>query len=200
MLTPQEIAARVPADAVLVGEGSELFADTIRAEAQHGLRFERSPPSTPGAGAVARFWHVTLPMLAPTTFFILTISIISGFQTDFSGIHPRADINATDLLFRQEKDSYHAAIGVSSYGERERLLIGLRGHYSRGSILMGDAALQEPGFVSLSQSEWGVSLVLSGRISFRSVANTAARAATPLTQLPGVKDSKKRTKSREEKK
>jgi multiple sugar transport system permease protein len=33
-----------------------------------------------GAGPVQRFWRVTLPLLAPTTFFLLIISIIGSFH------------------------------------------------------------------------------------------------------------------------
>lgn len=33
-----------------------------------------------GAGRWAKFWHITIPMLAPTTFFILIMSMISSFQ------------------------------------------------------------------------------------------------------------------------
>jgi multiple sugar transport system permease protein len=33
-----------------------------------------------GAGRVAQFRHVTLPLLAPTTFFVLIISLINSFQ------------------------------------------------------------------------------------------------------------------------
>ncbi|HXF64023.1 MAG TPA: sugar ABC transporter permease [Caldilineaceae bacterium] len=33
-----------------------------------------------GAGALRRFWHVTLPLLSPTIFFNLLISIIASFQ------------------------------------------------------------------------------------------------------------------------
>src|SRR5262249_58721473 len=33
-----------------------------------------------GAGALQRFRHITLPLLTPTTFFILVISMISSFQ------------------------------------------------------------------------------------------------------------------------
>ena len=33
-----------------------------------------------GAGRWHRFWHITLPLLTPTTFFILVISIIGSFQ------------------------------------------------------------------------------------------------------------------------
>ncbi|MCD6351842.1 MAG: sugar ABC transporter permease [Armatimonadetes bacterium] len=40
-----------------------------------------------GAGWWARLRHVTWPQLAPTTFFILVTSIISGFQGYFVGVH-----------------------------------------------------------------------------------------------------------------
>lgn len=36
-----------------------------------------------GAGPWAKFWAVTWPMISPTTFFILIMSIISGFQSGF---------------------------------------------------------------------------------------------------------------------
>jgi multiple sugar transport system permease protein len=33
-----------------------------------------------GAGAVSRLWYITIPMLAPTTLFLLVIGVISSFQ------------------------------------------------------------------------------------------------------------------------
>jgi multiple sugar transport system permease protein len=36
-----------------------------------------------GAGRWARFWNVTSPQLAPTTFFIVVISVIGGLQSGF---------------------------------------------------------------------------------------------------------------------
>lgn len=33
-----------------------------------------------GAGPWTRFWHITLPLLSPTTFFILVMSVIGSFQ------------------------------------------------------------------------------------------------------------------------
>ncbi len=36
--------------------------------------------SIDGAGSLAKFWHVTLPMLTPTTFFVTVISLINGLQ------------------------------------------------------------------------------------------------------------------------
>jgi multiple sugar transport system permease protein len=34
-----------------------------------------------GASVLQKFWHITLPMLSPTTFFIVIISIINSFQS-----------------------------------------------------------------------------------------------------------------------
>jgi multiple sugar transport system permease protein len=36
-----------------------------------------------GAGPWAKFWSITWPMISPTTFFILIMSIIGGFQSGF---------------------------------------------------------------------------------------------------------------------
>ena len=36
--------------------------------------------SIDGAGAIARFWRITVPLISPATFFVLVISLISSFQ------------------------------------------------------------------------------------------------------------------------
>jgi multiple sugar transport system permease protein len=33
-----------------------------------------------GAGAWQQFWHITVPMLSPTTFFVVVIAVINSFQ------------------------------------------------------------------------------------------------------------------------
>lgn len=40
-----------------------------------------------GAGGWGKFAHITLPMLAPTTFFIAVISVIGGFQGGFGAAY-----------------------------------------------------------------------------------------------------------------
>jgi ABC-type sugar transport system permease subunit len=40
-----------------------------------------------GAGAFARFRHITWPMVSPTTFFIFTMSLIAGFQGGFAAAY-----------------------------------------------------------------------------------------------------------------
>jgi multiple sugar transport system permease protein len=39
-----------------------------------------------GASNWRKFYHITLPMISPTTFFIFTMSIISGFQGSFDSV------------------------------------------------------------------------------------------------------------------
>ena len=36
-----------------------------------------------GAGAWRKFWHITWPMISPTTFFIAVMAVIGGFQGGF---------------------------------------------------------------------------------------------------------------------
>jgi multiple sugar transport system permease protein len=53
-----------------------------------------------GAGPWKRFWHVTLPLLKPTTFFILVTSIIASFQV-FTSIYIMTQggpMRATDVV------------------------------------------------------------------------------------------------------
>jgi len=143
------------------------------------------------ASIVERGRPVTNLSLGTEYFLERDFALIAGLQTDFSGIHPRETSPPTDVLFRQEKDSYHAAIGVSTYGEQGRLLLGIRGQFSRGSVLMADAALQEPAFVALPQSEWALSVVLAGQVSFRTVRD-AARAAAPRGNAGGSERTKRK--------
>ncbi len=40
-----------------------------------------------GASGWQKFWHITWPMLSPTTFFIFTMSLIGGFQGGFDAAY-----------------------------------------------------------------------------------------------------------------
>ncbi len=53
-----------------------------------------------GSGSWNRFWHITLPMLKPTTFFILITSLISSFQV-FTSIYVMTaggPVHSTDVI------------------------------------------------------------------------------------------------------
>jgi hypothetical protein len=124
-------------------------------------------------------------------FLKRNFSIVTGLQTDFSGTYPRVSTVPNEVLFRQQKDSFHAGIGATTYGQAGRLLLGIQGQYSRGTILMADATLAEPKFIALPQREWGLTFVLSGSLSFRAVRDAAARAARPLTRSAESEDKRK---------
>jgi len=40
-----------------------------------------------GANSWQKFWHITWPMIGPTTFFIMIMSIIGGFQSGFDAAY-----------------------------------------------------------------------------------------------------------------
>ena len=44
-----------------------------------------------GANRFQRFWKITVPMLAPTNFFIFTMSVIGGFQGGFDAAYVMTD-------------------------------------------------------------------------------------------------------------
>ena len=115
-------------------------------------------------------------------------SIVGGVQTDFSGIYDRQDTEFADVLFRQNKDTIFGALGVSSYGSLGKLLLGVRGSYSWGSVLIADPSATIPNFVALPQTSWTLTLIMAGRISFRAVRDTAVRVATPIAGAMDVDD------------
>ena len=40
-----------------------------------------------GASGWRKFWHITLPLISPTTFFIFTMALIRGFQGNFDSVY-----------------------------------------------------------------------------------------------------------------
>jgi hypothetical protein len=123
-------------------------------------------------------------------FLDQSFSVIAGAQTDFSGVQTLADSPIRDVLFRNRKDAVHVSLGVGKYGKAGRLLLGLRGQYASGKVLIADAAPAVPNFVALNQNEWGLSLIVSGRISFEAVRDAAVRVAEPLTGGSDSEDKK----------
>jgi multiple sugar transport system permease protein len=71
-----------------------------------------------GANFLQRFWHITRPMLGPTTFFVIIISIINSFQS-FTSIYIMTGGGpgyATQVLvFRIYEESFvNSAFGYAS--------------------------------------------------------------------------------------
>ncbi len=78
-----------------------------------------------GAGAWKRFWHVTLPGLRPTTFFVLMMLTISSFkifdlvQVMTEGGPGRSSLVLSQLIFRegitQGRFGYSSAISLALF-------------------------------------------------------------------------------------
>ncbi len=162
----QEVLARAKFDRLrtLTQEGA-LLGQTD----QQGALTERSRPVVNLAAGLEAF-------LEPD------FSVIGGIQTDFSGLEHRRETRADQTLFRQRMDTIHGAVGVVTYGSAGSLLLGFRGFYSYGDILLPDATRDVGYFVPVGQSQFGLSFVISGQISFEAVRDTAARAAKPLVK------------------
>lgn len=119
-------------------------------------------------------------MFGGEAFLAPNFSVIVGGQTDFSALPARQAGDPANVLFRQSRDAFHASLGVASYSPSGSLILGLRGMYAAGGVLSAGAPGGAPTFVVFPQSEWSISLVVSGQISFEAVRDTALRAAGPL--------------------
>lgn len=174
----------------------EFDANMYAADASLGrARFTRTTllggaPSVGRAEIVEPARPLTNISVGIERFVQRDFSILAGFQTDFTGLAPRADGLARASLFRQERDSYSLAIGVSSYGSQGTILLGLRGTYSHGTALVPEPGSAEGTFVALPQIRYSIALILAGQLSFEGVRDTALRAASPL--LPHSKGVQER--------
>jgi multiple sugar transport system permease protein/alpha-1,4-digalacturonate transport system permease protein len=91
---------------------------TIPAELYEATRMD-------GAGAWRRFWHVTLPCLRPTTFFVLVMLTVSSFkvfdlvQVMTEGGPGRSTLVLSQLIFRegitQGRFGYSSAISLALF-------------------------------------------------------------------------------------
>jgi hypothetical protein len=106
-------------------------------------------------------------------------SVLAGVQTDFTALAPRQPTSGEETMFRQSRDAISGALGVATYTERGTILLGLRGTYSEGTILMPDPSGVSSSFFVLPQTRYVISVVLSGHLSLEGVRDTAMRAAAP---------------------
>jgi sn-glycerol 3-phosphate transport system permease protein len=72
-----------------------------------------------GASAWQRFWHIVLPLLSPTTFFLLIMNLIYGFFETFGIIqvmtHGGPGNSTTNLIYKVYQDGFEGMdLGGSS--------------------------------------------------------------------------------------
>lgn len=115
-------------------------------------------------------------------FLTPDFSVLGGAGTDFSGLYDRENQAPGDMLFRQSRDAAFASLGMTSYGRRGRLLLGVQGQYSWGKVLVADPSLALPQFVALDQSYWSLAFVISGQINLSTVFEAAEKAVAPIAE------------------
>lgn len=80
-----------------------------------------------GAGPWQRFWHIVLPLLSPTTFFLLLMNLIYGFFDTFGIIHVMTHggpgNSTTNLIYKVYQDGFEGMDLGSSSAQSVMLMI-----------------------------------------------------------------------------
>ena len=80
-----------------------------------------------GAGPVQRFWHIIVPLLSPTTFFLLLMNLIYGFFDTFGIIqvmtHGGPGNSTTNLIYKVYQDGFEGMDLGSSSAQSVMLMI-----------------------------------------------------------------------------
>jgi len=119
-----------------------------------------------------------------------TWSIVSGVLTDFGGLRQRQNGTLVDEnLFRNRIDSVHASLGVAWTPRAGSVLLGVRGFYGEGEMAVTDQRVIPPPRVAAPQSQWGLSLVVSGQLTLELLAEAdptglVKKAAGPAAAAP----------------
>ena len=77
-----------------------------------------------GAGAARRFWHITLPLLAPTSFFLLVVNLVYAFFDTFGiiqNVTQGGPARATEILVY--KVWYDGVVGLDLGGSAAQSVI-----------------------------------------------------------------------------
>lgn len=121
-------------------------------------------------------------------------SLVSGVLTDFGGLYPRRSGTAADEnLFRNRIDAVHASLGVAWTPRAGSVLLGVRGFYGQGEMAVTDQRVIPPPRVAAPQSQWGLSLVVSGQLTLELLAEAdptglVRKAAGPGSTSPPPRD------------
>jgi sn-glycerol 3-phosphate transport system permease protein len=80
-----------------------------------------------GAHAWSRFWHIMVPLLSPTTFFLIIMNLIYGFFDTFGIIqvmtHGGPGVSTTNLIYKVYEDGFEGMDYGSSSAQSVLLMI-----------------------------------------------------------------------------
>ncbi len=100
-----------------------FYFAALRAVPQHLI----DAATLDGAGPIQRFWHIIIPLLSPTTFFLLLMNLIYGFFDTFGIIqvmtHGGPGNSTTNLIYKVYQDGFEGMDLGSSSAQSVLLMI-----------------------------------------------------------------------------
>ncbi|MGF1510375.1 MAG: hypothetical protein ACFB9M_12825 [Myxococcota bacterium] len=98
-------------------------------------------------------------------------SLLSGFQTDFSLLDSRSEIDPDRRIAVTSRDFFHASLGTGYRGRFGNIVSGVRFSYSDGETLAVNNFTNEPEVGVASDELISVLLILYGSIDFTAIAS-----------------------------
>lgn len=86
----------------------------------------REAAAIDGAGPVKRFWSITLPLLSPTTFFLLVVNVVYSMFETFAVIHATTQggpAQATDIMVYKVYDDGFIGLNLGSSSAQSVVLM-----------------------------------------------------------------------------
>jgi len=114
-------------------------------------------------------------------FVARDLSLLGGIETDVNALPERKASTIDQRVFRSRLDVLAASVGMAYYGTRGDVLVGLRGDYGSGEIAVVNPFVEPSRFEIVDQHEWGVMLILAGRLSLKNLGRAADRVDDALT-------------------
>jgi hypothetical protein len=108
-------------------------------------------------------------------FVARDVSLVSGVGFDASALSELRSVAPETRLFRSRGDIYHAAFGVAVYGGVGDVMVGFRGDYMSGQMAVVNAFVDPNRLEVVDAREWGLTLVLAGRLGLSNVLRAADR-------------------------
>jgi hypothetical protein len=106
-------------------------------------------------------------------FVAKTVSLLFGVGSDLNALPDRENGLVDGTLFRSRMNWVRFGSGMASYTEYGDLVLGVRGDYGRGEIQAVNAFVEPNRLELVDQREFGVMLVLAGRISLGTLQRAA---------------------------
>jgi hypothetical protein len=103
------------------------------------------------------------------------LSLLAGVETDLNALPELRRGTVEGRVFRSRLDTLSAGFGAAYYSPYGDLLIGLRGDYGTGELAAHNPFVEPSRLEVVDQREWGVMLIVAGRLSVRNLSLAADR-------------------------